>query len=234
MSALKDTVEAKFDDDRRKVLAAALPAAAFDGWTLETMDQAIETSGIEIKGTLEATRLFLFPEGVIDLLDFWSDELDQAMAKAYAEANPKPSKIRDKVTFLVRSRVDSLRPYREAARRAAGTLALPTNAGRASQLTWRTADRIWRALGDDSTDFNHYTKRATLSGVYLSTLGSWFSDPGEAEGNDRFANTWDFLDRRIDNVMQFEKIKAKAKDLPISHEPLLEMLAKLRYRGPSS
>ena len=222
------------DQDRQKVLAQMLDAAPFDGWTAKTLADSLKSAGIEVRGTPEATSLLLFPERVIDVLDFWSGENDAAMAKAYAEANPKPHKIREKVTFLVRSRIEAMAAHREAARRAAGTLAMPQNAAHASRFTWRTADAIWRALGDTSTDFNHYTKRATLSGVYLSTLGAWFADGGDAPGNTPFAKTWDFLDHRIENVMQFEKLKAKAKDLPFSPEPLLDLLAKLRYPGASS
>ena len=74
----------------------------------------------------------------------------------------------------------------------------------AARLLWRTADHIWRALGDTSTDENFYSKRAILSGVLASTYARWFSD--DSPDN---AATWAFLDARIENVMQFEKAKAQ-------------------------
>ena len=60
--------------------------------------------------------------------------------------------------------------------------------------------------GDVSTDFNFYTKRAILMGVYSATLMRWFTDDS-ADGSATDA----FLAARIENVMQFEKLKAQAK-----------------------
>ena len=106
-----------------------------------------------------------------------------------------------------------LRPHKEAARRAAAFLTLPPHAGRAATLLYATVDAIWRAAGDTSTDFNFYSKRAILAGVYSATLLRWFTDESEDE-----AETSAFLDRRIEDIMRFEKFKAqlreRAKHLP--------------------
>ena len=64
--------------------------------------------------------------------------------------------------------------------------------------------------GDSSDDFNWYTKRATLTGVYSATVLYWLGD----ESTDS-ANTWAFLDRRIGDVMQIEKAKAEVKKNPV-------------------
>jgi ubiquinone biosynthesis protein COQ9 len=78
-----------------------------------------------------------------------------------------------------------------------------------AKLIWGTADHIWNALGDTSRDYNWYTKRATLSAVYSSTALYWLGD----DSPDHMA-TWAFLDRRIEDVMQIEKLKAKARNSP--------------------
>ena len=109
-------------------------------------------------------------------------------------------KIRERIRALVWQRLQIMEPAREAVRTALATLAMPQNLPLGVRLSWRSADRMWRLAGDTSTDFNHYTKRITLGAVYGSTLLAWLDDRSEGQ-----AETAAFLDRRIDNVMQFEK-----------------------------
>ena len=67
-------------------------------------------------------------------------------------------------------------------------------------MTWRSCSAIWYAVGDYSTDWNYYSKRAILASVYGSTLMYWLSDKGDDSGD--YPETWAFLDRRIDNVLK--------------------------------
>jgi ubiquinone biosynthesis protein COQ9 len=60
---------------------------------------------------------------------------------------------------------------------------------------------IWYAAGDTATDFNYYTKRALLAGVYSATVLYWLDDKSED-----FAKTWTFLDRRIADVMRVPQV----------------------------
>ncbi len=211
------------DEMRDRVLAEALEAATFDGWTPLMLEKSARAVGAEQRLAL------LFPHGVADLLRYWSWGLDEKMVAAFAMAEPAPKRIRDKVRFLVKTRIEALTPHREAARRASATLALPRFSHLASRLTWSTADAIWRALGDSSTDFNYFTKRATLSAVYLSTLGFWFSDEEKETEEEAYADSWAFLDKRIENIMQFEKFKSKIREKEFSPAKILKPLAKMRY-----
>ena len=113
-------------------------------------------------------------------------------------------KIREKIRALVWRRLEIMGPAREAVRRALAILAMPQNVPLALRIGWRTADLMWRIAGDTSTDFNHYTKRMTLGAVYGSTLLAWLDDQSEG-----WSDTAAFLDRRIDDVMKFEKFKAR-------------------------
>jgi ubiquinone biosynthesis protein COQ9 len=114
-------------------------------------------------------------------------------------------------------------PAREAVRRALAILAMPQNVPLALRIGWRTADLMWRIAGDTSTDFNHYTKRMTLGAVYGSTLLVWLDDQ-----SDGWTETAAFLDRRIDDVMRFEKFKGEwrgsSERLSVSR-----FLGRLRY-----
>ncbi len=216
---------------RRSLLDEMLFEAAFDGWTPQCLKRAARAVGLA-DAQIEAGEIErLFPGGIGDVLDLWSQVEDEAMIAAWDALEEKPRKIRDKITWLVRTRIEGLGFNREVARRAAATLALPPYALRAQRLAWRSADQMWRAIGDRSLDANFYTKRATLTGVYLSTLARWFADEANEGDEVPYAETWAFLDKRIDNVMQIEKVKAQANKVLPNFEKLTGLAAKLRYPG---
>jgi rpsU-divergently transcribed protein len=125
---------------------------------------------------------------------------------ATAAAGSGGLKIREKVTLAVRTRLVQHAAHREALRALASFLAMPANTGLAARSLWRTVDAMWHAIGDTSTDFNYYSKRALLAGVYGSTVLVWLDDSSEG-----FADSCAFLERRIDNVMAIERGKARVQ-----------------------
>jgi len=187
---------------REAVLAAALPHAAFDGFTDSLLQKAGGEAGV---GKADLARLF--ENGALSLVEFFSTHTDTEMEKRLAAMDLKAMKIRARIATAVTTRLAILKPHKEAARRAAAMLALPMHAALGAKLMYQTVDAMWRATGDTSTDFNFYTKRGILAGVYGSTAVRWFNDTSEDE-----KPTDDFLAARIENVMQFEKFKAKAKE----------------------
>lgn len=192
----------RMDDQtaREAVLAAALPHAAFDGFTDSVLQKAAMEAGVK-----DVARLF--ENGPISLVEFYSTWADAQMEAKLAATDLKAMKIRERIATAVKARLSVLAPHKEAARRAAALLSLPMHAALGAKLVYRTVDAMWRAAGDTSTDFNFYTKRGILAGVYGSTAMRWFNDAGEDE-----KATDDFLAARIENVMQFEKFKSKAKE----------------------
>jgi ubiquinone biosynthesis protein COQ9 len=184
------------------VLAAALKDAAFDGFT----DSVLAKAG-KIAGADKDDLARLFPDGPVSLIAYYSHSVDAEMDKVLAGMDLPKRKIRERIKLAVLTRLSILRPHKEAARRAAALLSLPMNAGLAAKLMYASVDAMWRAAGDTSTDFNFYSKRTILAGVYGAVLVRWFNDTGEDE-----KDTAAFLDARIENVMQFEKFKAKAKE----------------------
>jgi len=187
---------------REAVLAAALPHAAFDGFTDTLLQKAGGEAGVS---KVELARLF--ENGPISLIEFYSAWADGEMEHRLAAADLKSMKIRERIATAVKTRLAVLGPHKEAARRAGALLSLPMHAALGAKLLYRTVDAMWRAAGDTSTDFNFYTKRGILAGVYGATAMRWFNDTGDDE-----KATDEFLAARIENVMQFEKFKAKAKD----------------------
>jgi len=203
---------------RRQILTSALDRAAFDGWNAATLLAAQRDAELP-DGTVE----LVCPAGVVDLLDFWGLECDRATETTLAGTDLAALRIRERVRAGVLARIDAIGDAnREAARRAVARLAAPDAVSRGARITWRAADTIWRALGDPSTDFNFYSKRAILSGVIASTMGVWL----EGEEPEK---TESFLDRRIDNIMQFEKVKARVRGLSEKLPDPIGLLARLRY-----
>jgi ubiquinone biosynthesis protein COQ9 len=191
--------------------------AAFDGWTPAAVEAAALSEGVD--PTLAALAV---PEGAVGLIDLYGQRVDQVLAEALPPETLAAMKIRERIRSLVWTRLQIQEPAKEAIRRALAILAMPQNAAAAARLSWRSADIMWRMAGDTATDYNHYTKRAILSAVYGSTLLAWLQDDSEGA-----ADTAAFLDRRIDEVMRFEKWKA---GLGKSERPsLTRFLGRLRY-----
>jgi len=197
---------------------AALPLIPFDGVSDKVLRAAAAAAEIDLV-TLER----LFPNGPLSLAEALSLAADREMETRLAALDLAHMKVRARITTAIRTRLDILRPHKEAARRTAAFLTLPPHAAMGAKLLYRTVDAIWRAAGDTATDFNFYTKRGLLAAVYSATLVRWFNDESDGE-----VDTDTFLARRIENVMGFEKLKAKLRER-VRHLPSLADI----LRGPA-
>jgi ubiquinone biosynthesis protein COQ9 len=207
-------------DEIREALAPRLAAhAAFDGWT----DAAVAAAAHELGVDADIAWLAL-KGGPMALIDAWIGAVDAEMARRLPPEKMNAMKIRERITALVATRLEIAAPDKEGQRRALSIMAMPQNLVSAARIGWRSADRMWRLAGDIATDFNYYTKRATLSAVYVATLAAFVNDE-----SDDFADTRAFLDRRIDNVMQFEKVKAQSKARRENLPSLSRFIGRLRY-----
>lgn len=209
------------DDLRERILDALLPHVAFDGWTEKALAEAASRLGLD-----EAQSRMAFPRGIADAITHFSHRADDEAEARIAQADLKAMKVRERVAFAVRTRIEVIAAHREAARRGAALFALPQHAIDGAACVYRTCDMIWRAIGDTSTDFNFYTKRGLLSGVFTSTMLYWFSDSSEGS-----SETWKFLGRRIADVMQIEKVKSAVMKAASALPSPLSILAALRYPG---
>lgn len=207
-------------DELRPVLARALAAdAAFDGWS----KAALDSSAVRLGLIPDIARL-TFEGGAVEMIDAWFASVDEDMAARLPESALAAMKIREKISALVMARLEIMAPHTEALRRAQGILAMPQNAAKALSLGWRAADVMWRAAGDTATDYNHYTKRATLGAVYAATALIFVNDD-----SDGLADTRAFLARRIEGIMRFEKAKARLTSGSGRHFSPARFLGRLRY-----
>ena len=207
-------------DEIRALLAPGIAAnAAFDGWSDAARDMAAQAEGIDTD-----IAALAFKDGPVDMIDAWFAHIDGVMLAAVPPERLALMKIREKITALVEARLDATSIDRESLRRALAILALPQNLAKATRLGWRTVDTIWRAAGDVATDYNYYTKRTILLGVYASTITVFLDD--ESEG---IAETRAFLGRRINGIMQFEKAKAGFLKRAEHGFSLSRFVGRLRY-----
>jgi ubiquinone biosynthesis protein COQ9 len=187
-------------DELRLALAPEIARAAiFDGWSESALARAAATLDVD-----PAVARLAFPGGAMDMIDAWIEATDERMRQAFADGSLGTMKVRERIRALLGFRLDSLAGQEEALRRALAIQAMPRNIARALKIGWRGADRMWRLAGDTATDYNHYTKRALLAGIYASALALLVDDQSEGK-----ADTRAFVDRRIDDVMKFEKTKAR-------------------------
>jgi len=205
-------------DEMRAALGAAIPAqAAFDGWGDAALAAAAQSLGLD-----PGHARLAFPDGPVGMIDAWYASIDARLAAAFPPERIAAMKIRDRIGALILARLDLVRPDKQAARTALALLA--RHPAKATKLGWRAADAMWRIAGDTATDLNHYTKRLTLSLVYGSTLLVWLDDDSEAD-----ADTHGFLDRRLADVMRFEKLKTQFRPDPERQFSVTRLLGRLRY-----
>jgi ubiquinone biosynthesis protein COQ9 len=204
---------------RRRLALAVGENAVFDGWTRAAVDSAAAQLGID-----PVQARLAMPKGQADMIDLYIQEVDRGLEAWFTPKRLAGMKVREKIRALVWHRLEIMGPGREAVRRALAILAMPQNLPLALRISWRSVDLMWRIAGDTSTDFNHYTKRMTLGAVYGSTLLVWLDDQNEG-----WSETAAFLDRRIDDVMKFEKWKAQWRGSADQRLSLSRFLGRLRY-----
>ena len=175
----------------------------FDAQVARTRSRPLPSGQVTVRQALAwmgGQALLAAPNGVADVLEAFGKRAAGAAGQAVLAADNL--KVRDEVRAGVKGWLAALDAHKPAVKRAAAS---PANLLTGPKGLWAGADAIWAALGDKSTDYNWYTKRGILSGVIGSTLACW-------AGTDDQAAIDAFLDRRIENVMEFEKTKKKVQD----------------------
>ncbi|MBA3729381.1 MAG: COQ9 family protein [Sphingomonas sp.] len=203
-------------------LRLALPVgenAVFDGWTATAINSAAAQLGID-----PAQARLAFPKEQAAMIEAWIAGVDAAMEAHFSPEVIAKMKVRDRIRSMIWFRLETTGNAREAVRSALAILAMPQNLPLGLRTGWRSADLMWRLAGDTATDYNHYTKRLTLSAVYTSTLLAWLDDDSEG-----WNETSAFLDRRLADVMRFEKWKSEWRGNAIRRPSLARFLGRLRY-----
>ena len=211
--------DATLDEIRAALAPSIADNAGFDGWGDAARDMAADQADVD----RDVARL-AFPAGAVDMIAAWFAHVDDEMLARLPQDRLMTMKVRDRITRLIETRLEIVGPNREALRRALAILAMPQNAVRGVKLGWHAADVIWRAAGDTATDYNHYTKRTLLSGVYAATVTVFLDDDSDGQ-----ADTRAFLERRISGIMRFERIKRRFSSQSELRPSLSRFIGRLRY-----
>ncbi|MGE3714368.1 MAG: COQ9 family protein [Alphaproteobacteria bacterium] len=185
-----------------EIINAALPLVVYDGWSMLTLHQAAMQAGYKKTDVIR-----VFPGGAMDAVEWYLHRCDTRMSEALADYSMDTMKLRQRIALAVRTHIELHNGCKEAARRTAAFLSLPLYATTGLGLLYRTVDSMWYAVGDTSTDISFYTKRMSLGAIYSSTFLHYLDD--ESAGHE---NSWAFLERRIDDIMAFGKIKRGLQD----------------------
>ena len=207
-------------DELRLALAPTIAdSAVFDGWSDVAVIAAAEIAGVDA----DVAKL-AFPGGAMDMIAAWIEAVDAKMVDAFPADKVAQMPIRERIRSLVQFRLDAIAGQEEALKRATAIMAMPQNVSASLKRSWQSADLMWRLAGDTATDYNHYTKRTILSGIYAATLAVFADDASENKQKTR-----EFLDRRIEGVMKFEKTKAKWLNSDRETFSVSRFLGRLRY-----
>jgi ubiquinone biosynthesis protein COQ9 len=201
----------------QQLLDAALSLVAEEGWTSRLAVMAGKACGFSA-GETE----LLLPQGPADLAALLSRRHDVRALEKLADIDPKTLKIRERIARGVEARLVAAAEDEVAVRRLTGFLTLPPNMALGVRLSWETADALWRWAGDTATDENHYSKRVLLAGILSGATAIQLSSGRDA--------ALAFTDRRIANVMAFEKWKATTRLKPSAMmDAVAASLGRMRY-----
>ena len=186
---------------RLQLIKAAIAHVPFDGWSPNTLSLAATDCNIA-----EADWTQYFPGGLDEVVALYGILADEEMVGAYHSMDEVPVPTHLKVRTLVMLRLHQAARNKETVRRSLGFLAQPRHAALASKMLYRTVDNIWRTAGDISTDYNFYTKRATLAAIYSATMLAFLTDDTED-----LSKTEAFFDRRLTDISRIPKATIPAK-----------------------
>ena len=216
---MSDIGDLTLDELRLTLAPAVADSAVFDGWSEGAIIAAAEMAGVDA----DVAKL-AFPGGAMDMIAAWIEAVDAKMVEAFPADKVAEMPIRERIRSLVQFRLDAIAGQEEALKRATAIMAMPQNVPASLKRSWQSADLMWRLAGDTATDYNHYTKRTILSGIYSATLAVFADDASDAKQKTR-----EFLDRRIEGVMKFEKTKAKWLNSDRETFSVSRFLGRLRY-----
>lgn len=211
--------EMTLDEMRVHLAGDVASAAVFDGWTVDAVENAAGVRGVD-----PSVARLAYKDGAIEMIGAWIASIDAAMAAALSADALAGLSIRERIRRLVQFRLDAIAGKEEALKRALAIMAMPQNAPQALRFGWHSAGVMWQLAGDTSTDHNYYSKRATLTGIYAATLAVFANDESKEK-----VETRAFLDRRIGDVIRFEKAKAQMLRPAEERFSVTRLLGRLRY-----
>ncbi len=182
---------------REKWLLALLPHIPFEGWTRQSLNRAADEAGLSA-----GEQALAAPRGVPDLIRAFFDRAEAQAAREISAVELSEYRVHERVALGVKIWLDALQPHKEAARRAAQRGFLPWGSYAALERTYHVSDMIWTAIGDTSTDYNQYTKRALLASTVPLIFLHWLDQEDEEK-------LMAYIHKRLKIAMRFGQMGSK-------------------------
>jgi len=181
---------------KKTFLKEALNMLPIYGWNAELI--------INVEDQLGYHNIFTT---IKDLVAYHLEQNDLKMLKKLANAK-EPEKVRDKIKLALLTKIT----LNDAAilKETVKFLTKPQNTNLAFKSLANSCDKIWIYAGDKSADFNYYTKRTLLAGIYSATIVYYIKNSEQDTLNEQDLEL--FISKRIDEILKLGSFKTKIID----------------------
>ena len=146
----------------------------------------------------------LFPEGNIDLIKFTLERLNNELEDCCRKIDLIRLPIHKRIRKVLLSKISLMNKDKLFYRSIFLNLLIPKKNFSLSSQLYNSVDQLWFIAGDSSTDFNFYTKRLILSGIYSRVMLFFFNNNNQEELEN-------ILDESLKRVSKIPEIKSKLK-----------------------
>ena len=146
----------------------------------------------------------LFPEGNIDLIKFTLEKLNKELEEYCKKIDLIRLPVHKRSKKVLLSKISLMNKNKLFYRSIFLNLLIPKKNFSLSNQLYKSVDQIWFIAGDSSTDFNFYTKRLILSGIYSRVILFFFNNNNQEELEN-------ILDESLKRVSKIPEIKSKLK-----------------------
>ena len=184
---------------RLEVLKFAKIFVSEKGLTKNSLENISKRYGIDINETE-----LLFPEGNIDLIQFTLEQLNKELEEYCRKIDLIRLPVHKRIKKVLLSKISLMNKNKLFYRSIFLNLLIPKKNFSLSNQLYNSVDQIWFIAGDSSTDFNFYTKRLILSGIYSRVILFFFNNNNQEELEN-------ILDESLKRVSKIPEIKSKLK-----------------------
>ena len=184
---------------RQAVLSFAKEFVSENGLTKNCLENISKKYGLNI----DETDL-LFPQGNIDLIKFALEQLNNDLEVYCRQIDLIRLPIHKRIRKVLLSKISLMNKDKSFYRSIFLNLLIPKKNFSLSSQLYNSVDQLWFIAGDSSTDFNFYTKRFILSGIYSRVMLFFFNNNNQEELEN-------ILDESLKRVSKIPEIKSKLK-----------------------
>ena len=164
-----------------------------EGWSEKVLKQLLQ-NGVE-----KSDLVTYFQYDYKELLKYSLEELNKSLEKEINKINIINYSLNKRIKKILMLRFNILNNDKEFYKKTFYHLLIPSNNKIMKSSLYKSVDTMWYLAGDNSTDFNFYTKRLILAVIYVNALFVLF--------NKNFDEVESNIDRNLKKISKIPKIK---------------------------